>query len=84
MKIVLDRLGPSNSERLRQEIPEGAIGGHDAFGPSLSDLLEQLQHIKENFDGSENFERLLPLPHMLADLDIPERGIFGGEMRLTA
>jgi hypothetical protein len=84
LKIILDRVGPPDSDKLRKEIPEGAIGGHDAFGPSLSDLLDKLQTMKENFDGSDDFEMAIQLPDMVAHLHIPERGITNGKMLFTA
>lgn len=79
----MERVGPSLSERLSKELPEGAIGGHRALGVEGALLLESIQIVKERWDGSDNFKRLIRLPQALAGLNAPERGIARGEIIVT-
>jgi hypothetical protein len=83
LKIVEEKVGSTNYKRM-QEAPESAIGGHTGFGYGLGDLLRNLQIAKENFDGSDEYERIIILPRVLADLHIPERGVLHGDVRFSA
>ena len=82
MNIVRERLGHRIYQQLEKEIPEGAVGGHDALGPSLSSILGELQLIKENFNGSSG-DRILRLPGALGRLNIPESNIKAGDLTLS-
>lgn len=83
MKLVEERIGSANHKEM-QKFPESAIGGHTGFGYGLGDLLRNIQIAKENFDGSDGFERIIILPRVLAGLHIPENGVLHGEITLSA
>jgi hypothetical protein len=61
--------------------------GEQASGtrePKMGRLMQAFLTAKTSFGSDEDEEHILPLPAPLNVLDDPDRGIDGGEIRVTA
>lgn len=83
LNIIRRMIGPRDFRSLTHENLESSIGSHTAYGPDLSDIMRQWELAKENFAGEDRYERFIRLPRSLAHLNVPDRGVTNGELRIT-
>jgi hypothetical protein len=77
------KVGLANFRNLTRGTLETTVGSHTALSRELYDLLKAWEPVKRDFTGEAQYERFIMLPRSLAHLELPDKGISEGELRVT-
>ena len=83
LKLLKEKFDPRDFKRLNEGILESSIGGHTAWNAELGEIMKEWELEKRNFAGEEDHVARIQLPMNLRDIERPDRGITGGQLRIT-
>ncbi|OCT45382.1 Hsp70 family protein [Cladophialophora carrionii] len=83
LRVLWNKLGAQNYEALAGGTLETSIGSHSARSPELSEIMEDWEAEKRHYRGQTDHERDFYLPRRLHHLEIPQRGVTNGQVRIT-
>ncbi|ETI21666.1 hypothetical protein G647_08013 [Cladophialophora carrionii CBS 160.54] len=83
LQVLFNKLGAQNYEALAGGTLETSIGSHSARSPELSEIMVDWEMEKRSYRGQADHEKDFYLPRRLHHLEIPERGVTDGRVRIT-
>jgi hypothetical protein len=83
LKLLKDKIGPENFRILSGDMRETSIGSHTAWSSDIVELMKDWELVKRTYAGQEDQERWIALSGRLRDLNMPERGVRNGKVRIS-